>query len=49
MSKNEVFQDLSLAHPANTQDLWKWLYTELRAAILDGRLKRGTRLPSARS
>ena len=49
MPKTEIFQDLSLAHPANTQDLWKWLYTELRAAILDGRLKRGARLPSTRS
>src|SRR3954470_14572698 len=49
MSKEEIFQDLSL-NPANGgQKLWRWLYTELRAAILDGRLKPGARMPSTRS
>src|SRR3954465_8980914 len=49
MSKEETFQDLSL-NPANGgQKLWRWLYTELRAAILDGRLKPGARMPSTRS
>jgi GntR family transcriptional regulator / MocR family aminotransferase len=49
MPKTDTFQDLSLSPPPNNQDLWRWLYTELRAAILDGRLKSGTRLPSTRS
>ena len=29
--------------------MWRWLYTELRSAIIDGRLKSGTRLPSTRN
>src|ERR1700744_5715885 len=49
MSKQETFQDLSLGPPSGKQDLWRWLYTELRAAILDGRLKPGARMPSPRS
>src|SRR4051812_27272797 len=49
MSKEETFQDLSLTPASATQDLWRWLYTELRAAILDGRLKPGARMPSTRS
>jgi GntR family transcriptional regulator/MocR family aminotransferase len=49
MSKEETFQDLSLDPPSGKQDLWRWLYTELRSAILDGRLKPGARMPSSRS
>jgi GntR family transcriptional regulator / MocR family aminotransferase len=49
LAKVEPFQDLSLTPPTDGQDLWRWLYTELRAAILDGRLNRGARLPSTRS
>src|ERR1700755_1713712 len=49
MSKEETFQDLSLNPPSDKQDLWRWLYTELRNAILDGRLKPGARMPSTRS
>jgi GntR family transcriptional regulator / MocR family aminotransferase len=29
--------------------MWCWLYTELRSAIIDGRLKSGARLPSTRN
>ncbi|HXJ41847.1 MAG TPA: PLP-dependent aminotransferase family protein [Bryobacteraceae bacterium] len=49
MGKTETFQDLALAAPEGEYDLWRWLYTELRAAILDGRLKQGGRMPSTRS
>ncbi len=49
MSKEETFQDLSLNPPSGKQELWRWLYTELRGAILDGRLKPGARMPSTRS
>jgi GntR family transcriptional regulator/MocR family aminotransferase len=49
MSKQETFQDLSLDPPSGKHDLWRWLYTELRNAILDGRLKPGARMPSTRS
>lgn len=49
MPKTETFQDLALPQRPNTQDLWSWLYSELRAAILDGRLKPGARIPSSRS
>src|ERR1700722_9072766 len=49
MAKEETFQDLSLNVPSGKPELWRWLYTELRAAILDGRLKPGARMPSTRS
>jgi GntR family transcriptional regulator/MocR family aminotransferase len=49
MSKEETFQDLSLNPPSGKQDRWRWLYTELRGAILDKRLKPGARMPSTRS
>jgi hypothetical protein len=39
MAKSETFQDLSLMPPGENQELGRWLYTELRAAILNGRLK----------
>jgi len=49
MAKKEPFQDISLNQPSGTRKLWRWLYTELRNAILDGRLKPGARMPSTRS
>jgi len=49
MPKAEVFQDLSLAAPQERQELWRWLHSELRAAIVEGRLKAGARMPSTRS
>lgn len=48
MPKAGTFQDLSLSPPAGRQNRWRWLYTELRGAILDGRLKPGARMPSTR-
>ena len=49
MGKEATFQDFSAGSPPNGQDLWRWLYVELRAAILDGRLEAGARMPSTRS
>lgn len=49
MPKADTFQDLMLRERRGNQELWRWLYVELRSAILDGRLKAGTRLPSTRS
>ena len=49
MGKEATFQDFSVGSPQEEQDLWRWLYVELRAAILDGRLKAGARMPSTRS
>jgi len=49
MSKSAIFQDLALITPSGSKELWRWLLDELRAAILSGRLKRGTRMPSSRS
>ena len=46
MAKEGIFRDLSLNSPSSKQDLWRWLYTELRGAILDGRLKPGARMPN---
>ena len=48
MTKAATSYDLSLAAPKPGAVLFRWLYSEIRAAILDGRLKRGTRLPSTR-
>ena len=49
MSKEATFQDFSVSLLPDGQDLWRWLYLELRAAILDGRLRAGARMPSTRS
>src|SRR5690348_12686851 len=49
MSKAEVFQDLPLRSRSGSKELWRWLRDELRDAILSGRLKRGTRMPSSRA
>src|SRR3954452_20547123 len=48
MSKQEGFHDLPLGPPIGSKELWRWLRDELRAAILNGRLKRGARMPSSR-
>src|SRR5438552_16836415 len=47
--KIETFQDLVLEPRKDGQEMWRWLYTELRSAIIDGRLKSGARLPSTRN
>src|SRR5947209_16005156 len=39
---------LSLPAPPQGGSLYRWLYGELRAAILDGRLRPGARLPATR-
>ncbi|HEY4046832.1 MAG TPA: PLP-dependent aminotransferase family protein [Acidobacteriaceae bacterium] len=48
MSKVVSSFELSLNEPLQNQTLSKWLYSELRAAILEGRLKAGAKLPSSR-
>ena len=49
MPRANTFQDLVLGPRKESQEIWRWLYSELRLAILDGRLKSGIRLPSTRS
>ena len=49
MPKIETFQDLVLEPRKDGQERWRWLYTGLRSAIIDGRLKSGARLPSTRN
>jgi GntR family transcriptional regulator / MocR family aminotransferase len=49
LGKKESFQDLSLMPPEGSKEIWRWLYRELRGAILDGRLKPGSRMPSTRN
>ncbi|MBV8476100.1 MAG: PLP-dependent aminotransferase family protein [Acidobacteria bacterium] len=39
---------LSLPPPASGMSLYRWLYEELRSAILEGRLHSGARLPATR-
>lgn len=48
MSKTPASFDLSLPFRQAKIKPFKWLYEELRSAILDARLRRGTRLPSTR-
>jgi len=48
MGKKETFQDLPLRPQRDAKEMWRWLRDELRHAILSGRLKRGSRLPSTR-
>jgi GntR family transcriptional regulator/MocR family aminotransferase len=40
--------ELAVRDPAPDAPLRQWLYQEIRAAILDGRLRRGTRVPATR-
>jgi len=35
--------------PRAGEELWHWLYGQVRAAILDHRLRPGTRVPSSRN
>lgn len=49
MPKKPTFQELALQPSANGQPLFRWIYQELRAAVLDGRLPAGSRLPSTRN
>jgi GntR family transcriptional regulator/MocR family aminotransferase len=48
MGKTPASFDLSLSPPRAKIKPFRWLYDELRAAVLDGRLGRGVRLPSTR-
>ena len=48
MAKAAISFDLALAAPRPGAVLFRWLCDEIRTAILDGRLKRGARLPSTR-
>jgi GntR family transcriptional regulator/MocR family aminotransferase len=49
MAKVGSFQDLVLRPCGDKQDLWRWLFAELRSAILEGRLRAGSRVPSSRN
>ena len=49
MPKQDTFQDLVLGEMREGQELWRWLYTEIRNAIADGRLRSGSRLPATRN
>jgi GntR family transcriptional regulator / MocR family aminotransferase len=40
--------ELAVGEPVPNAPLWQWLYQEMRARILDGRLRRGTRVPATR-
>lgn len=48
MAKTASPLDLALGDPRPDAKVWRWLYEEIRAAILSGRLKRGSRLPATR-
>ncbi len=41
--------ELAVAERPHDAPLWRWLYAEIRGAILDGRLRRGTRVPATRA
>jgi GntR family transcriptional regulator/MocR family aminotransferase len=48
MAKRPSTLALNLRQPASGQRLYRWLYEELRSAILAGHLRSGTRLPPTR-
>src|SRR5512141_1266655 len=48
MSRTPTSLPLSLPPPRTATRLYRWLYDELRQAILDGRLSPGARLPATR-
>ena len=48
MAKTPASFDLSLPPPQAKVKPFQWLYEELRSAVLDGRLRLGSRLPSTR-
>ena len=48
MSKTGTALDLAFEGPDIGEKLHQWLYEQIRAAILDGRLKRGAKLPPTR-
>ena len=48
MSRETTSLPLSLSAPAAGVALYRWLYEQLRAAILEGRLQPGARLPATR-
>lgn len=48
MARKITTLPLSLPAPASGASLYRWFYEELRAAILDGRLHPGARLPATR-
>jgi GntR family transcriptional regulator / MocR family aminotransferase len=48
MTKAATSFDLPLGDARPGSKVWRWLYEEIRDAILSGRLKRGSRLPATR-
>lgn len=48
MPKEAATLPLSLSAAKGDRDLYRWLYEELRSAILAGRLRPGSRLPATR-
>ena len=48
MAREVTAFPLSLPAPPARGNLYRWLYSELRTAILDGRLRPGSRLPATR-
>jgi len=48
MARETTAFPLSLPPPPVRGNLYRWLYSELRTAILDGRLRPGSRLPATR-
>ncbi|HZS96844.1 MAG TPA: PLP-dependent aminotransferase family protein [Terriglobales bacterium] len=48
MAREVTAFSLSLPAPPARGNLYRWLYAELRGAILDGRLRPGSRLPATR-
>jgi GntR family transcriptional regulator/MocR family aminotransferase len=49
VTRNTPFADLPLPLRAADTTLFRWLYDEIRTAIVEGRMRAGARLPSSRS
>lgn len=48
MPKVESFQDITLPSRDRQVEKWRWLYQALRSAIIERRLRPGSKLPSSR-
>jgi len=49
MPKRPIFQEIAFTPWTPDQTRQEWLFREIRCAILEGRLRRGARLPSSRN
>jgi hypothetical protein len=48
LAKQAILQDRPVMPAPTSEERWRWLYGQFRAAILERRLRPGPRMPSSR-